>query len=185
MLLVNFASGPGAGKSTTSAYVFAKLKMAGVKAELVGEEAKDLVYNQAIPMLDNQILILGEQYQRTKRLQEAGAEVAICDSPFVLSLVYSKNKPYHTELAALARKLESLYPDTVNIYIKRVKPYMKFGRYQEAEAAAALDQVALSLINPVHLQVTGDEAGAMKATSYILELLAYLHQNKETENGGK
>lgn len=31
MLLVNFVSGPGAGKSTTSAYTFAKLKMAGVK----------------------------------------------------------------------------------------------------------------------------------------------------------
>lgn len=171
MLLVNFSSGPGAGKSTTSAYVFAKLKMAGIKAELVGEEAKDLVYNQAVPMLDNQILLLGEQYQRTKRLQEAGAEVAICDSPFVLSVLYSKEKPYYAELTALVRKLESLYPNTVNIYVKRVKPYMKFGRYQEAEAAAALDQVALSLISPLHLSITGDESGAMKATSYILELL--------------
>lgn len=137
MLLVNFSSGPGAGKSTTSAYVFAKLKMAGIKAELVGEEAKDLVYNQAVPMLDNQILLLGEQYQRTKRLQEAGAEVAICDSPFVLSVLYSKDKSYYAELTALVRKLESLYPNTVNIYVKRVKPYMKFGQRQISEHAAA------------------------------------------------
>lgn len=59
MLLVNLSGGPGSGKSTTAAYIFAKLKMLGYNAELVGEEARELIYDGAIPMLENQVLILG------------------------------------------------------------------------------------------------------------------------------
>ena len=39
-LLVNLYAGPGAGKSTGAAYIFAKLKMAGVDCEYVSEYAK-------------------------------------------------------------------------------------------------------------------------------------------------
>ena len=37
-LLVNLYAGPGAGKSTGAAYIFAKLKMAGVDCEYVSEK---------------------------------------------------------------------------------------------------------------------------------------------------
>lgn len=172
MLLVNFAAGPGAGKSTTSAYVFAKLKMAGIKAELVGEEAKDLVYNRAIPMLDNQILLFGQQYQRAKRLEEAGAEVAISDSPFVLNGVYSKDKPYEEELIALVRAVERLYPDTLNIFVRRVKPFVAFGRTQAAvEEARRLDTLAWDLLKPVDLTIDGDEEGAIIAVNEVFKRL--------------
>lgn len=43
MLVVNMFGAPGAGKSTGAAYIFSKLKMAGVNAELVTEFAKDKV----------------------------------------------------------------------------------------------------------------------------------------------
>ena len=35
LIVVNLYAGPGAGKSTLSAYTFAKLKMAGVNCELI------------------------------------------------------------------------------------------------------------------------------------------------------
>jgi hypothetical protein len=168
MLLVNFFAGPGAGKSTTSAYVFAKLKMAGVRAELVGEQAKDYVYDKSLDKLDNQILLLGKQFQRTKRLAEGNVEVAISDSPFALSIMYGRDRAYGKELTALVRKLESLYPDTLNIFVKRVKPYQKFGRLQTAEKAAGLDQEALSLVTTLHYTVTGNQAGADDAVDYIM-----------------
>lgn len=53
MLLVNLTGGPGSGKSTTAAFIFAKLKMLGYNAELVGEEARELIYDGSIPMLEN------------------------------------------------------------------------------------------------------------------------------------
>lgn len=175
MILVNLFGGPGSGKSTTAAFVFAHLKLQGVKAELVGEEAKDLVFNQAIPMLDNQILLLGQQYQRTKRLKEAGAEIAICDSPFALSILYGQKQPYVDELTLLVRRLETLYT-TVNIFVKRVKPYVKFGRYQEAEEAAALDKQARDLLRTIDLEVPGNEMGAVWATNYLFRLVNSLRQ---------
>lgn len=171
MLLVNLSGGPGSGKSTTAAYIFAKVKLAGFKAELVGEEARDLIYNGSIPMLENQALILGQQWQRITRLQNHNADVAICDSPLSLSVLYSQKLPYHTELTALVRKMESLLPHTYNIFVRRVKPYNTFGRYQNEEQARELDQQALRLISPIHLSVTGDEAGAMKAAASVIELL--------------
>jgi hypothetical protein len=179
MLLVNLTSGPGAGKSTTAAYIFYRVKMAGFTAELVGEEARELIYDGSIPMLENQALILGQQYQRIKRLENHGANVAICDSPLALSILYSQKLSYHVELTALVRKMESLFPDTFNIYVRRVKPYNTFGRYQNEEQAAALDQQAMSLVKPIHLSITGDEPGALKAANVSVDLLRepreYIH----------
>ncbi len=171
MLLVNFNGGPGSGKSTTAAFVFAKLKMSGIKTDLVGEEAREKIYDGSIKMLENQVLILGEQWQRITRLQNSGAEVAIADSPLALSILYSQGKPYATEITALVRRLEELMPNTYNIFVRRVKPYNNFGRYQNEEQARALDQQAMSLLKPLHLSVTGDESGAIHAVAEIQKLL--------------
>ena len=40
-LIINLFGAPGVGKSTGAAYIFSKLKMAGMNAELVTEFAKD------------------------------------------------------------------------------------------------------------------------------------------------
>ncbi len=130
MLLVNLSGGPGSGKSTTAAGIFFRLKIAGYSADLVGEEARDIIYNGAIPMLENQLLILGQQWQRITRLAKAGAEVAVCDSPLDLSILYSQKSPYHKELTALVRKLQGQF-ETFNIFVNRVKPFSTFGRVQK------------------------------------------------------
>lgn len=43
-LIVNLFGVPGAGKSTGAAYIFSRLKMLGINAELVTEFAKDKVW---------------------------------------------------------------------------------------------------------------------------------------------
>lgn len=45
-LVVNLFGGPGSGKSTGAAYVFARLKMLGYNAELVTEFAKDKTWEK-------------------------------------------------------------------------------------------------------------------------------------------
>lgn len=42
-IIVNLFAGPGAGKSTGAAYIFSKLKLAGIDCEYVSEFAKDKV----------------------------------------------------------------------------------------------------------------------------------------------
>lgn len=46
-LIVNLFGAPGTGKSTGAAYIFSKLKMAGVDAEYVTEFAKDKVWDNS------------------------------------------------------------------------------------------------------------------------------------------
>ena len=52
-IVCNFFSGPGAGKSTLAAAVFAKLKMLGVNCELVTEFAKDKTWEKNYTALSN------------------------------------------------------------------------------------------------------------------------------------
>ena len=54
MIVVNLFGAPGAGKSTGAAYIFAKLKMAGINAELVTEFAKDKVWEEYAEVFKNQ-----------------------------------------------------------------------------------------------------------------------------------
>ena len=90
MIVVNLYGGPGAGKSTGAAYVFSRLKEAGVVAELVTEFAKDLTWDHSRAILD-QMFVFGTQYHRLARLELDGVQVAVTDSPLLLSVVYAKN----------------------------------------------------------------------------------------------
>ena len=90
MLLINLFGGPGAGKSTGAAYIFSKLKMAGVNAELVTEFAKDKVWEGNKEVFKNQAYIFGKQYFKISRCADK-VDVIITDSPLLLSIVYNDN----------------------------------------------------------------------------------------------
>ena len=62
-LIVNLYGGPGSGKSTGSAYIFSKLKMAGVDAEYVTEFAKDKVWEGNKEVFNCQFYITGTSTQ--------------------------------------------------------------------------------------------------------------------------
>lgn len=91
MICINFYGGPGIGKSTLAARVFAQLKMAGIKTELVGEFAKDLVYDKAYNVMADQHYLFAQQAHRIWRLAQSGVEVAVCDSPLLLNIAYNQD----------------------------------------------------------------------------------------------
>ena len=67
MILINLFGAPGAGKSTGAAYIFSKLKMHGINAELVTEFAKDKVWEESKAVFNNQAYIFGKQYFKISR----------------------------------------------------------------------------------------------------------------------
>ena len=90
MICVNLYGGPGVGKSTMAADIFSALKCDGIKAELVGEFAKELSYDMAYNVMADQHYLFAVQAHRLWRLEQAGVEVAVCDSPLLLNLAYDR-----------------------------------------------------------------------------------------------
>ena len=137
-IVVNLFAGPGAGKSTGAAYIFAQLKMADINAELVTEFAKDLVWQNDLTALKNQLYVLGNQSLRLSRCIDK-VDVVVTDSPLLMNCTYCPpEEPYHDDLGRVVFKDWCKY-NNQNFFIKRVKPYKKVGRLQSEEGAKIKD----------------------------------------------
>jgi predicted ATPase len=154
MILINLFAGPGGGKTTLAAYLFYRFKQAGFRAELVGEAAREIIYDRNNPaeggtpaqLLDNQLLISGLQYERIKRLERHGIEIAIADSPLRMGLVYAKELPEYVGLKTAIEQLELGFPHTFNVFVQRTEgKYDKESRAQTEEEAVQLDRDIINL----------------------------------------
>lgn len=170
MLVVNLAGAPGAGKSTGAAYIFSKLKMKGIDAELVTEYAKDKVWEEDKAVFDNQVYIFGKQLFRLTRL-EGKVDVVITDSPIILSLIYNNDRErLGDEFDALVKKVNNSFTQ-LNYFIRRVKPYNPNGRFQTEEESDELSYKILKCLKqnsnlPVQI-IAGNVEGYDKIVSDI------------------
>ena len=139
-LVINLFGGPGAGKSTTAAYVFSQIKWMGYEAELVTEFVKDLIWEHAVKSVQDQIFIFSNQLFRIRRLL-GEVEFIIVDSPVMLSLVYSDDPVLHQ----LARS-EHLKMNTYNVALKRAIKYSTIGRMQSEQEAIGVDEEVSSML---------------------------------------
>ena len=172
MLVVNLFGAPGSGKSTGAAYVFSKLKMLGVNAELVTEFAKDKVWEGSEAVFKNQAYIFGKQYFRISRLQDK-VDVVITDSPILLSSFYANDPVLGEEFDTLITKVFNSY-DSLNVFIDRVKPYNPAGRFQNEQESDKLKKEMVDFLlqhNILTLHYNGDIEGYDKLVEDILELL--------------
>lgn len=170
MRVINLFGGPGSGKSTTAAALFVTLKNNSIRAELVGEEAKDQIYWGSSNQLSNQFMLAAMQYARLKNLETAGCEIAIADSPLIQSPTYARSSHYYPELNALVSKINSEFHNT-NVFVVRTKPYDNFGRVQkDIEEAKKIDELLKSSFN-YEMKVTGDIEGQKHLGDWVLKLI--------------
>lgn len=128
MLIVNLYGAPGSGKSLGASYIFSRLKLQGINAELVTEYAKDKVYEENVEVFRNQAYVFGKQYFRTSRL-EGKVDVVVTDSPLLLATIYNNSEvlgePFNDVIATVAKSYE-----TINVLLLRNHAYSTSGRYQ-------------------------------------------------------
>lgn len=136
MIVVNFYGGPGSGKSTMAARVFAELKELKYNAELVTEVAKDLTWEKSFNVLDNQLYVFAKQYHRLWRLKN-NVDIIVTDSPLVFSLVYGNTSEIFKQLV----KEEFNKFNNINIFLQRTKEYQPKGRSQTEEEAKLIDGI--------------------------------------------
>lgn len=170
-LVVNMLAGPGAGKSTIAAGLFAALKLRNVNVELVTEYAKDRVWEEAFRTLDNQIYMFGKQHHRIWRIL-GKVDVIVTDSPMMLSLHYGKN------LSSSFRQLvleEHLKARSLNVYLERQKPYTPIGRVQTEDQARNIDKDIIEVLESNQLEYIKEVADAgviERLADRVQELLA-------------
>jgi len=139
---INLFGGPGAGKSTTAAWVFSELKRRHISVEHVNEYVKGWAYmNRKINKYD-QLYLFGKQHQMEYKFLVNGVSHIITDSPCLLSAVYADingSKELSEHLGEICKIYEADYP-SLNIYLDRGnKPYDPNGRWQTEDQARDLD----------------------------------------------
>jgi nicotinamide riboside kinase len=133
--------GPGTGKSTGAASLFALMKTAHYDVELVREYVKNWAYSKKEVGVYDQLYITAKQAKAEYDLYDK-VNWIITDSPIILGGFYSEHynglsmTPVILELMNKAKSNEIEYE---HYFIQRNKPYNPNGRYQNEEQARELD----------------------------------------------
>lgn len=156
---INLYAGPGAGKSTTAAMLFAKMKIAGYSVELVSEYVKAWAIAKRAPVGFDQVYLMGKQLQYEYRFLSNGIQNVITDSPVLLSACYTR--AYYPALTSVADHMDAIILEyekqhpAINIFLDRGdKEYKTEGRYQTQEAAQKLDGVVRETLDRLNLPYT-------------------------------
>ena len=149
MLVLNFYGGPGVGKSTYAAYFYSKLKMQGISCELVTEYAKQKVWENNNNILSNQVYLFAKQYVGLTRLGSK-VELAIMDSPLLLSLLYQSNSKIKDSFSKLVLDCYSEF-ENINYLIcnNDYEKYSQQGRYQPKEKAKELGKTMKNILDEI------------------------------------
>lgn len=140
-LRINFYGGPGVGKSTLAAQVYAELNRAGgVSTELVREFVKPWAYEGRKLDVYDQVYTFGSQLWAEHRLFKAGINVIVTDSPVLLQCIYTAllDEKIAANLTQVGLRWEA---DTtsLNFLVQRAVPYRRRGRYQDEPELRVLD----------------------------------------------
>src|SRR5256885_11799690 len=80
--------GPGTGKSTSAALMYAMLKQKGVNSELVREYVKDWAWDDRKINTYDQLYLMGKQIRRESMLY-GKVDAIVSDSPVMMGIYYS------------------------------------------------------------------------------------------------
>jgi RecA/RadA recombinase len=92
-MLINLFGRPSVGKSTLALELVCSLKKMGKSAEYIPEYAKEIIYKTHDQkefsnfLLADQLNILAKQHKRIYDVSKS-VDIAVCDSPLPLGLVY-------------------------------------------------------------------------------------------------
>jgi hypothetical protein len=133
---INFWAGPGTGKSSCAADLFAEMKWDGHNVELIDEYAKQMTWERHHNILEDQLYVSAKQNRKLERLQ-GQVDWVITDSPLLMCLPYIP-ADYCSSFRPLIREMFNRY-DNINYFLVREKEYNPVGRNQTEEQARQLD----------------------------------------------
>jgi len=174
MIVVNLFGVPSAGKSTGAAYIFSRLKMNGVNAELITEFAKDKVWENNEEVFKNQAYLFGKQSFRMSRCKDK-VDVIVTDSPLPLSIFYNQDEVLGEDFNNTVMNVFNSYSN-LNYLLLRVKPYNPVGRHQTEEESDKLKEPMVALLNNRKIQYTEHPGSLEGYDAIVTQVLEYLNK---------
>lgn len=165
--VISLFGGPGSGKSSISAQLYADMKQQQLNVELVREYVKDWAWSERIVGPLDQPFIAGKQTNREAALY-GKVDYLVTDSPFLLSGFYQQqgNKSYvEGMLLGFKEHAGELGVTYHNYLIRREKPYDPRGRWQTEEEAKNFDRGIreyLDRLGESYIVISGDARIASK-----------------------
>ena len=166
--VINLYGGPCCGKSTVAAGLFYELKCKGIECEMTGEYAKDKTWDENHKILNHQPFIFGQQLHRIWRLNNK-VQFIICDSPILLSIIYSKENSDLFERFIVEQYNKY---NNINFILDRTVKYDVVGRNETEEEAIKLDNNLVHIMDKYNINytlVTGD------SKNKVNKILKYLN----------
>lgn len=153
--VVNLFGGPGVGKSTTAAHLFALLKQESERVELVREYVKTWAWEgRKINPLD-QLYIFAKQARAEYNLY-GKVNWIVTDSPLLTCVVYEQLYSPDLNLALplyldYQRIIRAHGVEEKNFVLRRNKAYDPHGRYQTEAQAKGVDDNVLTLLGNLRI----------------------------------
>lgn len=180
-IVVNLFAGPGAGKTTTMAGVFSKLKLDNINCEMATEFAKELTWEERTVALSNSIYVFGEQQYRLYKLGRK-VDIILTDAPLLIQ--YYFNKKYNFNEDENFDKLiinEFKRHNNLNFFINRTKPFNPKGRNQTEEESIQASKEIKTILDELeipYLIIDGDVKGIEKIYNIVLN--SYKQESEST-----
>lgn len=175
--IVNLINGPGGGKTTICALIFAKLKLKKYVVEYVQEYAKTLVWTKDFDTLNNQYYVSRTQYKLLKQIN-GHVDFIVTDGPLIQGIYYNLHNQDNISNIDKTQKfiLQSHQEfNNINIFLMRGNfDYEKQGRLQTEDEAKEIDIILKHLLKQnnvsfVSFEANSDDENINKIIEYIIE----------------
>lgn len=172
-LILNLFGGPGIGKTTLAARIFAELKARNIEAACPEEYAKIAIWQGRSYVLDNQLILLGRTWDTITSLADK-VDVIILDSPVLLCSHYAGHaepEHFHQTVLDYHRRHERM-----NILLKRAPgmDYSTSGRRETSQQAIAIDaqiQELLAGSNESFIDVQTGSDGVFRLIQQVADIV--------------
>lgn len=141
--VIELWGGPGCGKSTLAAAVFAEMKNRGLSVELVREYAKAWAWRGEPIRAQDELYIFAKQLREESNVY-GKVDWIVTDRPLALSIVYARM--YTPESEMMRTTVNAVLREQPNVHrhsllVERRKAYVSAGRFESEAGARTIDRV--------------------------------------------